>query len=289
MLFPESVTSIGSEAFDYCRFLESIEVAEGNEYYKSLNGILYTKDGKTLIRCAEGKTDTAFTVPEGVEVIGDYAFYCSNIISISLPDTVTSIGDCAFAACLALTSISLPDGVTSIGEGAFAMCEKLASIEVAQGNEHFKSLNGNLYTKDGKTLIKYAAGKTDTSFTVPDGVEIIGNGAFHSCIKLTSISIPDSVTSIGRLAFIYCYSLTSITLPEGVTNIGQDAFLNCESLCAIYYGGTAESWEQISIQDSDLDPYSNLTSDNLYYYSENAPETEGNFWYYDKSGNVAVW
>jgi len=306
-VFPESITSISNGAFENCRFLASIEVAEGNEYYKSLNGTLYTKDGKTLIKYAEGKTDTAFTVPDGVEVIGDYAFYCCDeLTTISLPDTVTSIGDCAFSACLALTSISLPDGVTSIGEGAFSMCENLASIEVAQGNEHYKSLNGNLYTKDGKNLVKYAAGKTDTAFTVPDGVEIIGNGAFHSCIKLTSISLPDSVTSIGRLAFIYCYSLTdiniskntqitsigdyafdgclaltSITIPDSVTSIGEGAFDIGGKCSAIYYGSTSAEWEELNI-----DYPANIT---IYYYSEKAPETEGNFWYYDEDGNAAVW
>ena len=192
---PDSLTTIGVSAFSYCTSLTSITVAEGNENYKSIDGNLYSKDGKTLIRYAIGKTDTTFTVPEGVTTIGEHAFYkCTSLTSIELPDSLTTIGYEAFCKCTSLASIELPDSLTTIGGFAFAECTSLTNIEL------------------------------------PDSLTIIGKKAFYWCTSLTSIELPDNLTTIGVSAFYKCTSLTSIVIPEGVTTIGSDAFYGCESL-----------------------------------------------------------
>ena len=148
-------------------------------------------------------------IPDSVTSIGNYAFqYCSNLSSVTIGNSVTSIGDEAFDCCSSLTSIVIPEGVTSIGDRAFAYCDSLVSIIVDEGNTAYKSIDGNLYTKDGKTLIQYAIGKTDSSFIIPDSVTSIGSGAFYRCSKLTNIVIPGSVTSIGNEAFLNCSNLT---------------------------------------------------------------------------------
>ncbi len=344
---PNSVTNIGEMAF-CCTNLKRITVDENNKKYKSIDGNLYTKDGKTLVQYAIGKNDTIFAIPNSVTSIGNYAFVgCDSLTSITIPDSVTSVGDSAFLSCTSLTSITIPDsvtsigtealscctsltsvmignsvtsvgemtfygcnsltsitipdsvtsignsafssctsltsvmignsvtsignrafsgcnsltsitipdGVTSIGDSAFnncgltsitipdsvtsigaeafRYCTSLTSITVDENNSKYKSIDGNLYTKDGKTLVQYAIGKADTSFVVPDSVTSIGNCAFYGCTSLTTITIPDSVTSIGDYAFYGCTSLTTITIPDSVTSIGDYAFSSCTSLTSI--------------------------------------------------------
>ena len=94
----------------------------------------------------------------------------------------------AFYDCDSLTSVSIPNSVTSIGDGVFGECDSLTSINVDIGNQYYSSLDGNLYDKNQTLLIQYAIGKKDTSFSIPNSVTSIGNGAFSICNSLTSIS-----------------------------------------------------------------------------------------------------
>ena len=136
--------------------------------------------------------------------------------------------------------------MTSIGNGAFSNCSSLTSVKVDSDNPSYKDIDGNLYTKDRKTLIQYAVGKSNASFTIPDSVTSIGNGAFSNCTSLTSIEIPDSVTNIGTSAFKDCSSLTSVVIGDSVTSIGNQAFYRCTSLTSIKYRGTQSQWNAIS-------------------------------------------
>ena len=148
-----------------------------------------------------------------ITTIGDRAFRCP-ITSITLPNSVTSIGDSAFYYCTSLTSITIPDSVTSIGSSAFRHCSSLTSITIPNS---VKSIGDNAF---------YYC-RSLTSITIPNSVTSIGDSAFYNCTSLTSITIPDSVTSIGNSAFSRCSSLTSITIPNSVTSIGSNAFAYC--------------------------------------------------------------
>ena len=229
-----SVTSIGYDAFYGCRNLQYNEYDNGyylgNENNKYV--ALIKAKSKYITSCDihngtkvigsdafSGCTSlTSITIPDSVTSIGRHAFDgCTSLTSITIPDSVTSIGSFAFYGCTSLTSITIPDSVTSIGSFAFDECTSLTSIIVSESNVNYKSIDGNLYSKDGKTLIQYAIGKTAKEFIIPDSVTSIGEYAFYGCWSLTSIIIPDSVTIIGYAAFLNCTLLTSITFSDTTT------------------------------------------------------------------------
>lgn len=150
------------------------------------------------------------TIPNSVTSIGDNAFDgCSNLTSVTLPDCVTSIGDYAFAYCN-FTSITLPGNVTYIGNGAFVGCVNLTSI------------------------------------TIPTSITSIGEKVFYNCRSLTNLTIPYGITSIGNEAFKYCDGLVSVTIPSSVTNIGDEAFAYCTAIQTFTYEGTLAQWSAMT-------------------------------------------
>lgn len=213
---PDSVKSIGYYAFSSCFSLTSVTVPNS---VKSIGDHAFSSCSSLI----------SVTIPNSVKSIGDYAFsYCSSLTSIIIPDSVTSISDDAFSNCSSLTSIIIPNSVTSIGDAAFHRCDSLTNITVDPDNTAYSSIDGNLYSKDGKTLVQYATGKTATGFTIPDIVTSIGNYAFGYCSSLTSIGIPDSVTSLGYYAFDGCFSLANV-----------------------YYAGSEAQWNDLQTNISD--------------------------------------
>ena len=240
---PNSVRTIRKWAFVDCRNLTSITVPSGVttigdyvfgwcENLTSINlpNSVTTIGESAFLLCS---SLTSITIPNSVTTIEEKAFeLCENLTSINLSNNVTTIGKNAFIDCSSLTSITIPSSVTTIGDGAFVGCSSLTSIDVENENSAYASVNGVLFDKDKTTLIRYPSGKIADTYVIPNSVTTIGEGAFGGC-NLTTITIPNGVTMIEREAFRYCSNLTSITIPSSVTTIGFFAFAECENLTSI--------------------------------------------------------
>lgn len=221
---------------------EEIKDSEGLEYELSNDGTYYIVKG--IGTC----TDIKLVIPEThenlpvKEIFGSSAYYSGafylneQITSVVLSDNITSIGSNAFLACNNLEEVVLGKNVTNIGNNAFRLCSRLVSIETPVENASYKTVDGNLYTKDGKCLVQYALGKQDETFSIPTEVTVIGVGAFSGCRSLTQIYIHNGVTAIGERAFSSCYNLTSIEIPDSVVEIGDGIFAECGSLKSAVMG-----------------------------------------------------
>ncbi|MSS18496.1 leucine-rich repeat protein [Sodaliphilus pleomorphus] len=240
-------------------------------------GVKYSKDGKKLLESTDRGLknytirqgtrcicDKAFagnfsshpslqsiTIPDSVTSIGGLTFaHCSSLQFVTIPDSVTSIGDGAFWGCRSLQSVTIPDSVTSIGDLTFADCSSLQSVTIP---DSIINIKGNPFPACTARVINHSnhftiyEGNLYTSdkrklisylskgenFIIPDSVTCIGDNAFYGCSSLQSVTILDSVTSIGYSAFSNCDSLQSVTIPDSVTSIGDSAFFGCSSLQSV--------------------------------------------------------
>ena len=229
LTIPQSVTNYGGFSIWLCSHLEEINVHADNTKLSSVNGVLFNKSQTGLILYPTGKQG-AYTIPNSVTKIGQNAFaYCSGLTSVEIPNSVTSIGVSAFQGCTSLTEVTIPESVTSIGTGAtFQGCTALTTVHWNAKNctIEFDSENGFWYPP-------FYNLQNITTFTFGQNVETIPTRLCFGLSGLTSVTIPANVKSIGDYAFYNCSGLTSITIPNSVTYIGEGAFLSCTSLAEV--------------------------------------------------------
>lgn len=187
---------------------------------------------------------TSLSLPSSLTSIGNYAFYnCSNLSSLSLPSSVTNIGSYAFQNCNGITSLTIPENLTSIASNAFSGCNNITQLT---WNAINLSTNGGISTSNiTKVTIgskvqtipsNFVSGSKITSVTFPSSVKSIGSSAFSSCANLTSVTLPTALTTIESSTFQNCTGLKAITIPDNVTTIGESAFSGCSNMSKLKLG-----------------------------------------------------
>ena len=228
LTLPNSVASIGDFAFSDCSGLEKITVDRGNKRYDSwgnCNSIIETGTNTLIVGCKNS------VIPNSVTSIGDCAFYgCTGLTKLTLPNSVTSIGDGAFSGCSGLTELTLPNSVTRIGDCAFYGCTGLTELILPNS----VSSIGDIAFTYCSGLEKITVESGNSCYDSRDNCNSIIDTEFNTLIVGCKNSvIPNSVTSIGYYAFYGCSGLTELTLPDSVASIGDGAFICCSDLSKI--------------------------------------------------------
>ena len=301
-----SVDTIGDYAFENCSSLNSLVIpcgvtSIGRYAFAGCNVIGTLLVPESLISIGVGALDDlniAYNEYENCKYIGttENPYFAlidaisSNTINLKIHSDTKVIAEFAFQNC-EFKSIEIPSGVRSIGVGAFNDCCNLTEIIVDENNENYKTLDGNLYTKDGTTLFCYAIGKLDEEFHIPAGVSSIekyafmyceklktvvfsdsviniGSDAFSDCINIECVIISDSVKIIGESAFENCSNLNFVVIGSGVTNIEDRAFLFCNKLRTVYYTGSEKQWEDIIIDTNNHASFKNITVQYNYIHNK---------------------
>ena len=260
IVIPETVTAIGEKVFFGCVNLTDLTVAEENSAYCVEDSVLFDKEKTVLIQYASGKTDTAYAIPEGIVSIEEGAFLSSVIESLSVPNSVNTIKESAFASCDLLTNVSY-DGFQSDWE---QMISEYAGNEALQnatvqfscyegtcGENVIWQLgtDGTLTISGTGAMADYELRKTPwyslrnsiQKVVIEDGITVIGTGAFYECGNITEVVLGDTLEKIGDRAFGNCKGISEMTLPDSVTVIGEFAFANCEGLTALTFNETVET------------------------------------------------
>lgn len=324
----EGLTFIGNYAFAHCTSLESIIIpstVESIGYYAfSKTGVknvtfvegsrLTILEQNTFAECLSLET---VSLAEGLETIGYGVFkQCVSLKSIIIPSTVLAIESGAFTDCVSLTSVKILGNVTSIAASTFENCYQLRSVTLP---DTITSIGGDAFANNFKL----------SEINMPKELVSIGGDAFKNCYLLGNVEFPDKLTSIGGFAFCGCKEITEIIIPDSVTTLGTGSFqhanvtkvvfgkdssmttLNNQAIDAyldvlvlptsitsvasnaftmrdnskIFYYGTSEEWNQITFKSANT-----TAKATVYYYSEEAPTEEGNFWHFADDGEtIAIW
>ena len=293
IVISSSVTNIGNFAFENCYNLTDILVSDESDSYSSVNGVLYDKEQKKVVKYPSGRKEETYTIldsvttigndafesyslkeviiPEGVTKIEKYAFESSSLINIQLPSSLKEIGEGAFYYS-ELNQIKIPDGVERIEEKTFENCKNLKSVELPSNLKVIRAFAFE-ECRDLKEII------------IPDGVSKIEECTFSSCYDLKNVKLPFSLTKIGKEAFSGCRNLIKIEIPSGVTYIGDYAFSSCSNLVGIAIPDSVVHIEDESVFEDAKSSFKIFCHNNSYAQSY---AKDYGYSYYVAEGDLAA-
>ena len=249
------------------------------------DGFVFFRDaeeGKTYLLLYEGEeTEVTLPVIDGGYELFASAFYGCAFTKVTVPQGVTVIADLAFASCKSLSELHISADVQSISSTAFNNSDSLATVEIDENNEYYSVVDEIMYDKD-VTEILWVSPVISGRVVIPETVTVSGK-AFQWNEQITEIVLLGT-TEISSAAFQDCIILESVILPKTITTIGMGAFDGCDELKYVYYAGTAEEWANVEIKRLAFPDEATI-----YYFSEEEPQGEGNYWHYDESGNPVIW
>ncbi len=251
---PSGVEHLDNNAFSGANFTD-IHVDELNNVFKSIDGVLFKKDGTVLHSYPRGRTG-AYTVPEGALVIDTRAFRdCTGLTGITLAESTATIMDNAFENCTGLETLHIPAKLMSIRGGAFTGCSSLTEISISEENQTFRAednmiietaqdtlvfvpstVGGTVTIPESIKRIGFGAFENNTAITevvLHDGVEFVYNRAFANCTNLAQVTLQSVPFTLLNGAFSGCTALTSITIPEGITSVADYTFSGCTNLTEV--------------------------------------------------------
>ena len=252
IFIPDTVYHIGYGAFKGCDNLKNIIVEDDSKSYKSINGRLYDNKRKSLMDRVF-LPDIDYVIPKGTTHLTGFDYY--SMEKYSKHYIYHQSGDDGISVYGTVRSVTIPRKVEDIPKNLFYIFDKAESFNVDEKSPNFKSIDGVLFSKDGKRLIAYPAAKQGSLYTVPEGVETIGERAFANCISLQAINLPDSIRRIERYSFSgsglkqfvqpknqkricagtfeFCLDLDTVKLKEGLKVIDDNAFYGCSNITEI--------------------------------------------------------
>ncbi len=284
IILPKSLNYLEGGVFNGCANITSILVADGNETYSSINGLLFSNDGNTLILCPQGKTGS-LSVPN-CSAIRQFAFSdCSNLTEIVLPESVVTIGQSAFSNCSKLSSITLQRNLAKIENSAFAACNNLTNVYYTKNSSAWNSISigtGNMALINASIhygTIGPLSGTcgANVSWNYASNILIInGSGKmdnwtqdqqpWHLCKDyISTVIINPGITNIGDYSFYGHYALMSVTVPESVVEIGKHAFTNTNFEITIHStncGCYAYTWARAHSVNGSVEQHCNVVIDN---------------------------
>ena len=225
---PETVMSMDFNCLKNMSKLQDIQISEENKAYQKIGNGIYSKDENNKILYYYFKGEKNVVLEEGIKQIASFAFANNKELeSIELPDSLIVIGNQAFSGCSKLKNIKVGPNVSNIDGISFYGIPTDSNIEISPANNYYIFENGMLLTKDRKELVRVITNNEEVE--IPNGIEVIGDYAFHNCTKLKNVVIPSTVKKIGQ-SFNYCSALERIEIPSSIESISSNCFDNSLNL-----------------------------------------------------------